>query len=307
MASARVLFVTGKGGCGKTTVAAAMAVALADKGERVLLVELAAERGLESLFGGAALALQPAALQPRLQAARIDRRALIEAYFHRLLPFSFLSRRLLSSVTFNALSSAAPGVQEFLVLEQLLRWSESRRPRWDRVVVDGPASGHALQLLRTPHHLSGLLASGPLASTLQRIKALLADAHRCRAVLVSSAEEMSVNETLETAALLRDELAIALSPPILNRTATPRFSRRDAGAIRTLRMGDAGNPILAAAAHQIAAQEATALQAKRLQRGFASAPVALPFLLADALAHGDLARLGAAAVSRLGEPSRTDR
>ncbi len=299
MPGAEVLFVTGKGGCGKTTVAAALAVALAAVGERVLLVELAAERGFERLFAAPLLSLEPTRLAPRLAAARVDRRALVEAYFRRLLPLSFLSRRLFSSVTFNTLSSAAPGVQEFLVLEQLLRWAEARRPAWHYIVVDAPASGHALQLLRTPRHLARLLAGGPLASTLERIIRFLGDARALRAVLVSIAEEMSVNETLETAAILRDQLGIAVAAPILNRAAAPRFAPRDIAAIRALRGRDARNPLLAAAALHIAAQESTAAQTARLRQAFALEPVALPSLFTAEVARDDLADFGQPAAARL--------
>ena len=303
----QVLFVTGKGGCGKTTVAAALAVALAETKRRVLLVELAAERGFERLFDSPQLGLEPAILATRLSAARIDRRALVEAYFRRLLPLSFLSRRLFSSITFNALSSAAPGVQEFLVLEQLLRWSESRRPRWDFVVVDGPATGHALQLLRTPRQLALLLAGGPLAATLARITDFLADGRRLRAALVSTAEEMSVNETLESAVVLRDELGIAVAAPLLNRTAAPRFSARDVAAVRSLREEHPDHPALRAAALHIAAQQSTAAQAERLRRGFAEAPVALPYLFTDTVERGDLAALGRDAAASLTRPAAAAR
>jgi anion-transporting ArsA/GET3 family ATPase len=304
---ARVLFVTGKGGCGKTTVAAALAIGLAAAKHRVLLVELASERGFERLFDSPRLELEPQKLALRLAAARIDRRALVEAYFRRLLPLSFLSRRLLSSITFNALSSAAPGVQEFLVLEQLLRWTESRRPRWDFIVVDAPASGHALQLLRTPRQLARLLAGGPLAATLARITDLLADARHFQVVLVSTAEEMSVNETLESAAALRDDLGIAVTAPLLNRTAAARFNARDVGALRGLAQSHPHHPVLRAAALQVAAQEATAEQAERLRHGWAEAPVALPYLFTDTIERGDLDALGALAAAAVAPPSRAKR
>src|SRR5262245_56243296 len=210
MPAPELTFVTGKGGTGKTTVTAALGIGLARQGKRVLIVELAADRGLAGLFGREHLPTTPVELAPRLDALRVEARALLEAYFTRILRVSFLTRRLFSSITFNAVTTAAPGVTEFLILDHLLQSLDAgrlRRGRYDAVLVDAPATGHALRLLRTPRQLLRMVSGGPLGTTSRRMADLLADRERTRVVLVAIPDEMAVNEAIEAAAAFRDELA----------------------------------------------------------------------------------------------------
>src|SRR5262250_2143509 len=176
MSGPRVIFVTGKGGVGKTTVAAALGCHAAGYGHRTLIIETAADGRLTDLFGHRALAAAPQRLGANLHAVRVDARELVEQYFSRLLRFQWLSARLLSSNAFNALTAAAPGITEFLLLEKILSWVEpvftTRRRAYDVIIVDGPATGHALKLLRTPRTLAAMVPGGPLGRTARRVLAL---------------------------------------------------------------------------------------------------------------------------------------
>jgi anion-transporting ArsA/GET3 family ATPase len=279
MRAVRLFFVTGKGGVGKTTVAAALAASVAARGGRALLVELAADRGISHFFGGRKLGAEPERLAPKLDAVRLESRALLEAYFSRLLRLPLLTQRLFSSITFNAVATAAPGVGEFLVLEHVMRWLEPgrlRRRAYDTVVFDGPATGHALALLRTPAKLHRMVSGGPIGTTSRRLLELLADHDRAAVVLVSIADDMAVNEATEARAAVAGDLRMRVTPPILNLAAAKRFTREDQEAIARLAADSPDDPLLAAADLQIRARRETERHLARLRTAFRLAPVALP-------------------------------
>ncbi|MBX3026490.1 AAA family ATPase [bacterium] len=294
MPAAQLRFVTGKGGVGKTTVAAALAVRLAARGQRVLLVETAADRSLAAAFGTGELTAEPLVIEGTLSAVRIEQRALVESYFRRLLRLPFLARRLFASATFQAVAAAAPGVIEFVVLEHLLHWTEpgrfSRRAAYDAVIVDGPASGHAVRWLRTPRQLGRLVPAGPIASSIGRLQALLEDARRTRVVLVAIPDEMAVAELLETRRALAP-LGVALAAPVLNRVWRKRFNAAEAAAIAARAADD---PLVAAARLAIAARREAEQHLARLRRETGTAPIALPERPAAAIDAAALAAFGRA-------------
>jgi anion-transporting ArsA/GET3 family ATPase len=295
MAGARLLFVTGKGGVGKTTIAAALGAHAAREGVRVLIVELGGDRSLVSLFGKHSLGTEPTTLAARLSAVRVEQRALVESYFTRLLRLSFLSRRLFASATFNAITAAAPGVAEFLVLEHLLQWLEGgvlTRSKYDLVIVDGPASGHALRLLRTPRTIATMVAAGPIGSGARTLLGLLADHQRTQVLLVTIADEMAVNETLEAHTALIDDLAMRVTRPVLNRVFPRRFTRDDTAAIASLARRHADDPLLRAARIQIAARHDAERHLSRLRRAFGMLPISVRQVCGERVERPDLDRIG---------------
>jgi anion-transporting ArsA/GET3 family ATPase len=168
-------------------------------------------------------------------------------------------------------------VTEFVVLEHLAQWTApgwfGRRPQYDVVVVDGPASGHALRLLRTPQQLAALVPRGPLSSTVNRLGALLADHDHTGVLLVAIPEEMAISETLEARARI-DALGVSLARPVLNRVWPRRFSAADAAAVEALRRrGD--EPLLAAAGLEITARREAERHLGRLRRAFGTTPLSL--------------------------------
>ena len=298
---AHLYFVTGKGGVGKTTVAAALARRLARGRRRVLLVETGGERSLAALFGAGALGPEPTPLGGGLSGLRLEPLALVESYFRRLLRLPFLARRLFASGTFRAVTAAAPGVSEFVILEHLLQWSEAgrfRRASYDAVVVDGPASGHAVRLLRTPIQLARLVPRGPLTGSVARLQALITDPAHTRAVLVALPEEMAIAETLETRAALASA-GVALAPPVLNRVWPKRFSAADTTVIAA--RADRAAPLIAAARLALAARREAEAQGARLRDVFGVAPLTLPERPGAAFDAAALAAIGRALAPALGD------
>ncbi len=252
MSAAPILYVTGKGGSGKTTVCCALGRALAADGLRVLLVESYGCTDSSARLGMPEPSPRPAAAGANLEVVSLDPRALLESYFGRLLRIPALTSRLLSSATFNALTAAAPGVADFLALEAIESWSRSTS--YDQIIVDGPATGHALQMLRAPTQLHDIAPSGPLSRPLERLIALLGDAHRWSVALVSLCEEMSIAESGEAHAAL-GELGIAVEAPLLNRCVERRFSQAERREITAMTERAPDHPLLLTAMHQIRASE----------------------------------------------------
>src|SRR5262245_27682482 len=238
---------------------------------------MAADRSLAALFGQDALLTEPTRLATGIDGVRVETRALVESYFRRLLRLPFLSRRLFASGTFHAVTAAAPGVTEFVVLDHLAQWTAAgwfgSRPAYDTVIVDGPASGHALRLLRTPRQLGALVPRGPLSSTVGRLATLLGDHERTAVLLVAIPEEMAVSETLEARTAI-EGLGLRLARPVLNRVWPRRFSAADAAAIATLR-DRADEPLLAAAGLEMTARHEAERHLGRLRRAFGVAPLSL--------------------------------
>ncbi len=290
----RLHFVTGKGGVGKTTVAAAMAQRIAERGRRVLLVEMAADRGVAALLGTTSLSTEPTPLAARLDAVRVETRTLVEGYFRRLLRLPFLSRRLFASATFHAVTAAAPGVTEFVLLDQLAHWTApgwfGQRARYDQVIVDGPASGHALRLLRAPQQLAGLVPRGPLSATVRRLVDLLGNHDHTRVVLVAIPDDMAVSEAIEAHGAFT-ELGLRVARPVLNRVWPRRFSAADAAAIAALRRrGD--DPVLAAAELEIATRREAERHLGRLRRAFGTPPLPLRECCRDAVDPAAIREMG---------------
>lgn len=294
MYAKRLLFVTGKGGVGKTTVAAALGQQAAQTGAKTLIVETASDGRLAQLFGQRTLGTVPSRLQPHLDAVRVEPRELVEEYFSRLLRFPLLSKRLFASQTFNAVTAAAPGITEFLLLEKLLDWIEPgltlRRRAYQVIIVDGPATGHAVKLLRTPRTLAAMVPGGPLGKTARTLLGLLADHQRTQVVLVSLPEEMAVRETIETHEVLAGDLALRVTRPIVNRVFPRHFSAPEAAQLDAA--GQPLTPLVTAARFSIAWRREAERHVAALRRALGVSPVLLRQLFTAEMRAADLTAFG---------------
>jgi len=280
LSAQRLVVVTGKGGVGKTTVAAALARAAVGAHRRVLAVEVG--RGsLGPLLGAARLELEPTRVTTHLAAATIEPEAALGDFIHGVLRFRVLARRLLESTSFQVLAAAAPGLPELLVLHRVLGWVEARRlgrPLYDLVVVDAPASGHSLPLLAAPRTLGTLARLGPIGNLLERIDRLLADPERSLVCVVTTPEELAVRETVELCREIGTKLRLPLAPPIVNAMPPQRLRTADAAALTRLEATAADHPHLLAARFHTERRRQAEAQIAALRRALGVAPVQLPFL-----------------------------
>jgi anion-transporting ArsA/GET3 family ATPase len=222
-AQSRVLIVAGKGGVGTTTVAAALARMASRTGRSVLLVELEGKSGITGAFGlGQDLGYE----EMELQEARPPEQGTVRA--RRITPDDALveyledhglrrvSKRLVSSGVVDVVSTAIPGIRDVLVLGKIKQLE--REEVADLIVVDAPATGHAITFLTSASGLVNAARGGPLRSQANEVVELLADPSRCRVVLVTLPEDMPVSETIESAFTLEDKAGVQLGPVIVNAT-----------------------------------------------------------------------------------------
>lgn len=203
----QLVVVTGKGGVGKTVLTAAVGRILAGRGRTVLLLEADPRENLHHLFGTDPSGGAVVAAAPGIALQNVSPRAIMDAVVRHALRVGALSRRVLGSPIYQHFAEAAPGLKEMMLLGYALQVVEGDADhRSDVVVLDAPASGHGLSLLAAPLLVSDVIGTGPIGAMASRIARHVADPATCAIVLVTVAEEMPIQETLETAAELRQRL-----------------------------------------------------------------------------------------------------
>lgn len=296
VAGPRLVIVTGKGGVGKTTVAAAVAQAAVAARRRVLLVEVATPGRLASVLDVPPLTGEPRTILEGLSAVALDESSALEDLVHSLMPLRLLSSRLLSSDTFRIIAAAVPGIIETALLARVIAWLEEQdrrgRPRWDLVVLDSPASGHSVPLLATPRTMSGLATVGPLGAIVRKTSRWLADPALTRALVVAIPEDWAVAEAVELWESLRDGLALPVGRPILNAVFPKRFSRADEALLEEAEASHSIDPQLLEAGRYFLRRRTMAMEHGRaLRAATRERPLELPFLFSTSMTWEDLGPL----------------
>ncbi len=204
-----MLLVAGKGGVGRSTVALALARTLAARGHETILLEATVGSPGPSAF--AAHLPRPAGpeaqrMDEHLSYARLEPRHGQELFLREVLPIGSLVHAALNSKALARMLDAGPSLDELGVMHQFLTIAEQRSGRglaYDRIVLDLPATGHALALADLPNTILRIAPRGPIADRLRRGQALLHDEHACGAVIVTIPEPLALREATDLAAGLR--------------------------------------------------------------------------------------------------------
>jgi arsenite/tail-anchored protein-transporting ATPase len=229
----RVLFVTGKGGTGKSTVAAALALALA-RVRPTILADLDGCGFVASLLGLAPGGQDASSGGGALQFVPLSPRAELQSFIERIVPLRAISRRMLRSRTFGYVTAALPGLEAFMLVERLRIMGGDAALEDRFVVIDAPASGSALELLSVPAGLKGIAPAGSLNRLANAAELFLADPTRFGVVITVTPEKLAIREAVETAAAVRERLGIATIAAIMNRAPDPLFETPELAALSPL-------------------------------------------------------------------------
>jgi anion-transporting ArsA/GET3 family ATPase len=209
----RILIVSGKGGVGKTTVAAALALVAARHGRKVCIAEVDRKGTLPRLFGGESLSYEPSELSPGVWGMNIVPEDALAEYLKVQYHMNRIARIFRSSHFVDYITTAAPGLKDILVLGKIWYLEQGRsgsqmKQDFDTIIVDAPAAGHMLTFLSAPIGLSDAVRIGPVHRQSDWLIQMLRDPKRTRVHLVTLPEEMPVSETLETSQALGTRLGI---------------------------------------------------------------------------------------------------
>ncbi len=219
--ASRILIIAGKGGVGKTTIAATLGVAASRSGIDTLLVEIEGKRGLASLFGESGLVYDDTEVlsanasrgAASLRARTIPADAALMDYLadHSLGRFA---KTLTKMQVLDTLATSTPGLKDLIVLGKIKQLEQTDDA--ELIIVDATSSGHAISFLRSARGLQATVDTGPIRRQADEVVALLTNPTRAQVLLVTLAEETPVNELIETAYALEDEVGIRLGPAVIN-------------------------------------------------------------------------------------------
>ncbi len=231
----RLLFVTGKGGVGKTSVASAIGMLAAERGKRTLICEVDAKGNLGDFLGVGPLQFEATEVRKKLFAMSMNTEESLKEYLRLFLKVPFVSRMGTLAGAFDFIANAAPGVKEILTIGKLAY--EVKENHYDLVVVDASATGHVVGQLSSPVAINELVKVGLVRNQTDWMIELLTDHQQTGVVVVTAPEEMPVSETLELIGRLGGETEIGLSAVVVNRVLPELFSGDDEEIFERLRDG----------------------------------------------------------------------
>jgi anion-transporting ArsA/GET3 family ATPase len=290
----RLVFLTGKGGVGKSTVAAALGVVAARGGKRTIVCEVAQQERMSRMFQRQGVGYRETEIAPDLFALSIDPQHALEEYLLLQIRIKPLYDLMFKNRIFTYFAAATPGMRELVTVGKIWELAQLDRRvkeggKYDLVIVDAPATGHGIGLLRTPKTFGEIARVGPIKRQADSIYSFITDTSLTGVCAVAWPEEMPVNETIDLRDRLREDLGMELDSIFMNGLYPELFTDDEIETVRSRyedevsRNGDDGIDIVRKAALRAALSEYTRArshreQLQRLEKSAGKDVVTLPFL-----------------------------
>lgn len=238
----RLVILSGKGGVGKSTVTAALALLASRQGKRVLVVEFAGQCNMALLLGGGTAGYEEVERQPGLFTLSITPELSMEEYLVRELHSRKLYQLIFRNQYVGPFLAAVPGLEDLVSIGKVMDLeravNKKGQPVWDLILVDAPATGQGLNLLRVPKAMMEMTRVGPFHSNTRLIHDLLVDPQRTALSLVTLPEEMPVNETIEMFRMVHRELHIPMGYIIVNALREQSFTAEETSLLPSMLPGN---------------------------------------------------------------------
>jgi anion-transporting ArsA/GET3 family ATPase len=284
----RFLFVTGKGGTGKTTVTAALATALEKAGKRVLIAVSEPKERISELLGVPPLGPDIVAVGRSIYAVKISPEAAMREYGEMILKSKTLTNAVFGNKYVRGFFAAVPGLYQWAMLGKAWFHSTERdaqdRPRFDVVLFDAPATGHGLEMLRVPKVIVDIVPPGVLRRDAEQAWRMFQNPDESGVIVVSLPEDMPVNESLELSEAVQGELGLPIAAVVLNQLVDPIFSPAEREVLSQLAApadANAGSAAIAVAARRATTERLQDASTTKLASGIAAPLVKLPRLIQD--------------------------
>src|ERR671930_1307854 len=234
----RLVIVTGKGGVGKSTVALALGLAAAQQGRRTIVCEVSSTEHISHLFHRAEIGFHEVEMAENLWAISIDPDEAMKEYVLMQLRVRAMRDLLFRSRIFTYLAAATPGLRELVTIGKIWEVAQPDRKikkgrKYDLVIVDAPATGHGVAFLQTPRTFANVARVGPIKAQAVALETLIVNHRRTGVAIVSSPEEMSVNETAALEQTLTEEIGVAVDRVYMNALYPERFSKEETERMET--------------------------------------------------------------------------
>jgi anion-transporting ArsA/GET3 family ATPase len=294
MISQRFIIVAGKGGVGRTTLSAALALSFARSGRKTLLATADGhERHLARIFGRK-IDTRHTKVADNLHAVHIRPMDSIKEYALMILKLRYLQHLLVGTRAMQSFISNIPGISEWAIMGKVtyhLIEKENGRFRYDRIVLDAPPTGHSLSLIKIPMYISKVTQSGPLHTVAAERLQLLTDPATTGILLVMIPEEMAVTEALEMHDSILSDIRIPVVGALVNRTMDPLFLEADEQALTAMAREGRGGDLVKAAMFRISRRKLQKRQIDRIQGRMNT--VILPEIQSWRMDMGDIQALAA--------------